>query len=119
MPIITGGWTVDAGYVEYLDRTGEITTIFEKLIKEAIKQKLCDIEVAGTLSQPEKNFRDSLGGIHFNLVSNPGMENPILEKIKQFIRKEAKWSRGMYMPFADLRICIDNQWVNILKTWTV
>jgi len=103
MPIVAGGWTVDGGFVEYLDRTGMAFTLFAALVTEAIKQKLCDIENTGTLSDAEKSLRDS--------------GDYSIDRVLQFIRKDPKWSRGLYMPFADIVVVINNQWTNILKRW--
>jgi hypothetical protein len=103
MAIVAGGWTVDSGFVEYLDKTGIATTLFSALVVESIKQKLCDLEVAGTLSPAEKALRDS--------------GDYSIDRVLQFIRKEPKWTRGLYMPAADIKVCIDNQWANILKRY--
>ncbi len=103
MPVVAGGWTVDSGYVEYLDRTGMAATIFNACVVEAVKQKLCDQEVAGTLTPSEKSLRDC--------------GDYSIDRVLQFIRKDAKWSRGLYMPFADIVSVINSQWVNILKRW--
>jgi len=117
MPITPGGYTVDGGYVEYLDKTGYATTLFYTMIQEAIKQKLAAIESTGDLSTAEKNLRTAI--INGNAPAPFMMQqsNTEVERILQFIRLEPKWSRGVYMPFADLKICIDNQWTNILKKY--
>ena len=103
MPIVTGGWTVDSGFVEYLDKTGTAVSLFNGVVVESIKQKLCDLEVAGTLLPAEKALRDS--------------GDFCIDRVLQFIRKEPKCTRGLYMPAADIRVCIDNQWANILKRY--
>ena len=107
MAIVVGGWTVDSGYVEYLDRTGMAVTLFNAQIVEAVKQKLIALEVAGELSAAEKELRR---------FAQP-MVTFDIERIAMFIRLESKWSRGVYMPFDDIKACISNQWVNILKKY--
>jgi hypothetical protein len=115
--IVTGGWTVDGGYVEYLDKTGYATTLFYTMIQEAIKHKLAVLESTGDLTTPEKNLRTAIinGGQPGPFMGQ--QPNTELERILQFIRLESKWSRGVYMPFADLVVCINNQWTNILKKY--
>ena len=120
MPIVTGGWTVDSGYVEYLDRTGMAVTLFNAQIVEAVKQKLIALEVAGDLTAAEKMLRQVI--VMSGCVppySQNGTFSADLERIAMFIRLETKWSRGVYMPFDDIKVCINNQWANILKKYTV
>jgi len=119
MPIVTGGWTVDGGYVEYLDRTGMAVTLFNAQIVEAVKQKLIALEVAGDLTMPEKMLRQVI--VTNNSIPPFAQQvlTPDIERIAMFIRLESKWSRGVYMPFADLVVCINNQWTNILKKYTM
>jgi hypothetical protein len=117
MPIVTGGWTVDGGYVEYLDRTGMAVTLFNAQIVEAVKQKLIALEVAGDLTIAEKMLRQTIVTSAPPYLG-PGTFSADLERIAMFIRLESKWSRGVYMPFADLVVCINNQWTNILKKYT-
>jgi hypothetical protein len=118
MPIVTGGWTVDGGYVECLDKTGMAVTLFNAQIVEAIKQKLIAIEVAGDLTAPEKALRQVIVTINCaTAFLQPWALPADLERIAGFIRLEPKWSRGVYMPFADLVVCINNQWTNILKKY--
>jgi hypothetical protein len=117
VPIVTGGWTVDGGYVEYLDKTGYVTTLFYMMIQEAIKQKLAAIESTGDLSMAEKNLRNIIFNVNAPSPFMMQQSNTEVERILQFIRLEPKWSRGLYMPFADLKVCIDNQWTNILKKY--
>ena len=59
MPVITGGWTVDSGYCEILDKTGLINTIFHEGVKEALKRRMVTLETAGTLTSAEKALFDN------------------------------------------------------------
>lgn len=102
MPVITGGFTVDSGYCDFLDRSGKINQIFQEAVVEVVNQKFADLEVAGTLTAPERAMRT---------------QGFSIDRIIQFIRKDPKWSRQSYMPWVDIRTCIDNQWSNILKQW--
>ena len=119
MAIVVGGWTVDSGYVEYLDRTGMAVTLFNAQIVEAVKQKLIALEVAGDLTAAEKMLRQVI--VTNNSIPPFAQQvlTPDIERIAMFIRLEAKWSRGVYMPFDDIKACISNQWANILKKYTV
>ena len=118
MPITPGGYTVDGGYVEYLDRTGMAVTLFNAQIVEAVKQKLIALEVAGDLTAAEKELRRIVTSNNTPPFAQP-MLTPDIERIAMFIRLESKWARGVYMPFEDLVVCINNQWTNILKKYTV
>jgi uncharacterized protein involved in high-affinity Fe2+ transport len=101
MPVITGGFTVDLGWCEFLDSSGKINELFIAAVNEVVYQKIIDIEIAGTLSAAEKNM--------INLRN-------YVDRVIHFIKEESKYiSRGQYMPWGDIRACIDNQWANILK----
>ena len=119
MPITPGGYTVDGGYVEYLDRTGMAVTLFNAQIVEAVKQKLIALEVAGDLTMPEKMLRSVIVTNNNIPLFAQQILTPDIERIAMFIRLESKWSRGVYMPFDDIKVCINNQWANILKKYTV
>jgi hypothetical protein len=114
MPVVAGGWTEDAGYVEWMDRSGHAKIIMFCVIIEKIKQKMATLEVAGTLSTAEIDLRNAVCGL--DAFQNPNHQD--LERILQFIRKDAKWSRGLYMPSADITSVLDSQWANILKKWS-
>lgn len=98
--VVTGGWTVDTGYVDFLESTGRTHDLFKSAVIEVVNQKFADLESAGTLTPAEKAMR------------NQGWS---VDRVIQFIKNEPKWSRGIWMPWVDIRTCIDNQWSNILK----
>jgi hypothetical protein len=106
MPIVPGGFTVEPGWVEFLDRTGKIYDLFKDVVIDVIKDKLIDrmIDPVNPMTARERQLQDS-GDYAICIVL-------------RCIKKEPKWTaRGPYMPLSDMRVCIDNQWSNILKKW--
>jgi hypothetical protein len=106
MPVVSGGWTTDADYVDQLDSSGMINTIFKERVIYAIKKKILDVESASGLSAAEKSLQDS--------------SDYSIGRVLILIKREAKYvSRGVYMPGSDVDVCVNNQWTNILKKWVV
>ncbi len=104
MGVVSGGWTVDARYVEYLDQTGLVFEIYKNMVKHMLKIKLATIEGSSTLTPAEESLADS---------GDYG-----IERCMDFIKLDPKYSaRGFYMPSADIASCLDSQWANILKKW--